>query len=216
MSSLNLTKGGLSPAKITNLATNKSVNFMFNPYEYTLSKQNSWNKKPVIGKNLPQVTFQQGGAQTLSLTLYFDSLEAGSDVRVYTDELWKMMMIDDSTENAKSGKGAPPPVAFEWGRLYFKAIITNMSQKFTLFKADGTPLRCTVTISLEQFLDENDFVAQTPGQSSGQGAPSSTTVREGDRLDHVASSSGSDHRTVAENNNIDNPLNVPTGTSLNT
>lgn len=212
----NVTKGGLAPATITNLLTNEAVKFMFNPYEYTITKQNTWQDKPVIGQNLPMVTFQQGGAETLNLTLHFDNQASGGDVRVFTAPLWKMMMIDEQSKNARSGKGQPPPVIFEWGKLHFKAVITNMSQKFLLFSESGVPLRCTVEASLRQYLDEADIAPQTSGQSGGGATPSSATVVQGDRLDHIAASSGGDtnHRQIAEANNIDNPLNVPAGTQL--
>jgi contractile injection system tube protein len=212
---LNVTKGGLSPATITNLLSNEVVKFMFNPYEYTISKQNTWQDKPVIGQNLPKVTFQQGGAETLSLTLHFDSQESGGDVRVFTEPLWKMMMIDAQSKNASSGKGEPPPVMFEWGKLHFKAIITNMSQKFLLFNENGVPLRCTVEVSLRQYLDDADIAPQTVGQT-GTGATTTTaTAVQGQRLDNIAAANGGGNpRQIAEANNIDNPLNVPPGTQL--
>lgn len=210
----NVTRGGLAPATITNLLTKQVVKFMFNPYEYTISKSNTWQDKPVIGQNLPLVTFQQGGAQTLNLTLHFDSQDTGGDVRKYTEALWKMMLIDTTKKNASSGKGEPPPVMFEWGKLHFKAIITQMSQKFTLFKETGVPLRCTVEISLRQYLDEADIAPQTQGQTGGGQTPSSTTKTQGERLDHIAAKNKTSHREVAAANNINNPNKVPTGTKL--
>src|SRR5215475_8794261 len=170
---LNVTKGGLAPATITNLITNDVVKFMFNPFEYTISKQNTWQDKPVIGQNLPMVTFQQGGAETLSLTLHFDNQASGGDVRSFTQPLWKMMMIDESSKNSETGKGEPPPVMFEWGKLHFKAVITSMSQKFLLFNDKGVPLRCTVEVSLRQYLDDADIAPQTADQTSSSSSSSS-------------------------------------------
>lgn len=213
----NVTRGGLVPAKITNLISNQEVKCLFNPEQYTITKTNTWEKKNVIGQNLPNVSFSQGGAQALKLKLIFDSLEAGSDVRAYTDPLWNMMMIDSSTENSQSGKGTPPPVAFEWGGLYFKAIITTMSQRYTLFSEAGVPLRCEVDVTLEQFLDI--VPADQPGSTGGGSAPGGDTVRQGDRIDHVASRSTGDpsnQRAVAEQNNIDDPSRIPNGTTLST
>lgn len=213
----NVTRGGLVPAKITNLISNQEVKCLFNPEQYTITKTNTWEKKNVIGQNLPNVSFSQGGAQSLKLKLIFDSLEAGSDVRAYTDPLWNMMMIDSSTENAQSGKGTPPPVAFEWGGLYFKAIITTMSQRYTLFSEAGVPLRCEVDVTLEQFLDI--VPAEQTGSSRGGSAPGGDTVRQGDRIDHVAARSTGDpsnQRAVAEQNNIDDPSRIPNGTTLST
>lgn len=212
------TRGGLSPATLTNSLSGKVVNFMFNPFEYTIAKQNTWESKEVIGQNLPMVTFKEGGAQTLSLTLHFDSQMAKSDVRGYTAPLWDMVMIDEKTKNARTGKSEPPPVVFEWGKLHFKAIITRISEKFTVFDEKGTPLRSTVEISLQQYLDEKDVAPQIAGQTSAE-TPSTTTVVEGDRLDNIAGANGgnpANQREIAAANNIDNMLNVPAGTILRT
>jgi hypothetical protein len=215
---LNLTRGGLAPATITNTITNDVVRFMFNPFEYTISKSNTWQDKPVAGLNLPMVTFQQGGAQTLNLTLHFDSQALKADVRGYTAPLWKMMMINEQGKSQRSGKGEPPPVAFAWGKLHFKAVITSMSEKVSVFTDTGVPVRCTVEISLRQYIDEADVPPQMP-QASGNKKPAaqSKKVVQGERLDHIAASQGnspSSYRQIAADNNINNPLNVPAGTSL--
>ncbi|MFN8529056.1 MAG: hypothetical protein U0670_10625 [Anaerolineae bacterium] len=211
-----VTRGGLAPGKLINLSTNQEVRFMFNPFEYTLSKSNQWEHKPVIGQNLPAVVFQQGGAQQLSLTLYFDGVATGTDVRTYTAPLWKMMMLDSTQENSKTGKSAPPAVAFSWGRLYFKSIINSLSEHFTVFGADGTPLRCSVNITLEQFLDATEPAAQTTSSTGTSPAPSQTVV-QGDRMDHVAANGTGDannYRSVAEANNVDNPMKLTPGQQM--
>ena len=213
MAELNLTKGGLAPATLTNLDTNDVVNFMFNPFEYTLSKSNTWQDKPVTGQNLPYVNFQQGGAITLKLTLHFDSQVLGTDVRNFTDKLWKMVMINEAKADAKTGKGQPPPVVFDWGKLHFKAIITNLSQKFTLFTDTGIPLRCTVDVDLRQYLDEPGETGTAQSSSSGTTTKAPVTATQGQRLDNMTSNPN-DQRKIAEKNNINNPLKVPTGTKL--
>ncbi|MBE2270963.1 MAG: hypothetical protein IAE80_22190 [Anaerolinea sp.] len=214
------TRGDLKPAKITNLLKPQQVvYFMFNPYEYTISKSNNWVDKEPSGRNVPLVSFGQGGAQTLSLTLYFDNQLKKSDVRAFTKPLWAMMMIDQSKKNRRSNKGEPPTVAFEWGNLYFKAVITSMTEKFTLFTNEGIPLRCTVNITLRQYEDAEEVAPQTGSQSNSTQSANTTQKRQGDRLDHVATNSGgspSDYRQIAETNNIDNPMRVPTGTTLRT
>ncbi|MDZ4763508.1 MAG: LysM peptidoglycan-binding domain-containing protein [Chloroflexota bacterium] len=195
------------------------MNFMFNPFEYTITKSNDWQDKKPSGRNVPLVTFGQGGAQSLSLTLYFDSQLAKTDVRDYTKPLWSMMMIDQSKKNRKSNKGEPPTVAFEWGSLYFKSVITTISEKFSLFTDDGIPLRCIVQITLRQYEDAADVPPQTSGQSGNAPVVNTAQVREGDRLDHIAAENNgnpSDYRQIAETNNIDNPMRIPSGTVLRT
>jgi hypothetical protein len=214
---LNLTRGGLAPATITNTITNEVVRFMFNPYEYTISKSNTWQDKVVTGLNLPLVTFGNGGAQTLNLTLHFDTQAKKADVRAYTAPLWKMMMINEAGKSQRSGKSEPPPVTFEWGKLHFKAVITSMSEKFSVFTATGTPIRSTVEISLRQYLDEASVPPQILQAAAAEEAAKAKKVIQGERLDHIAASQGggaSNYRQIAADNNINNPLNVPPGTTL--
>lgn len=209
---MDVTRGGLKPATITNTINNDVVKFMFNPYEFTLTKANKWTEDPKVGRNVPKVEFDSGGAVTLKLTLHFDTQDTGADVRAFTDPLWKMMMVADETMNDTTNKSQPPPVEFKYNAIYFKAIITNLSQKFTLFSEKGVPLRCSVDISLKQYADDEASQSQIPGQGPGQGTTPTTTVTEDQRIDHVAGPDKS--REVAEKNNIDNPLNVPAGTQL--
>jgi hypothetical protein len=76
-------------------------------------------------------------------------------------------------------------------------------------------MRCEV-ISLRQYLDESD-VRRSSLADRARAAPRSATVVEGDRMDHIAATSTgspSNYRSVAENNNINNPQSVPPGTTL--
>jgi hypothetical protein len=212
-----LTRGNLKPASLTNLNTTEIVNFMFNPFEFSISKTNTWTNRPVTGINVPLVTFKNGGAMGLTLNLYFDTTRNPSDVRAFTAPLWKMMMIDEEQADPTTGKGEPPPVAFEWGGLYFKAIITTMTETFLLFDPDGIPLRCKVSVTLQQFIDESDLPPQVQEQIANEQTQTTQQMQEGDRLDNVAVQNGqppSNYRQIAEQNNIDNPQRVPNGTPL--
>lgn len=214
------TRGGLKPAKLIKIVNDQEVavvRCMFNPYEYTLSKQNQWQEQPTRGKNVGSSSFVKGGSQTLKLTLYFDSsLEEDKDVRKYTDRLWEMMMVEDKSKDKEAGKGVPPEVAFEWGRLYFRAVLTNMSQKYTLFTEDGTPVRCQVDITLEQKIDREDYRKRTDPPPMPDVGTEVTAVA-GDRIDNIAAGSAAPSmRDIAEANNIDNPLNIPSGARLKT
>jgi Contractile injection system tube protein len=212
-----VTRGGLNPATLTNLVTNEVVHFMFNPFEYSITKSNSWTPNSVVGLNLPKLQFHEGQAQSLSLTLHFDSQAGGTDVRAYSAPLWTMMMIDTNRRNSESGKSEPPPVKFKWARLEFKAVITSMTEKITLFSETGVPLRCSVDVSLQQYIDDSDIPPQVAQQSGGATAQQTTTVTEGTRPDHIAAQNGGDptnQRKIMADNNIDNPLNIPSGTNL--
>lgn len=214
------TKGGLVPANIKNLSTGEIAHFMFNPNEYSISKSNTWNREDDAGKNVPSITFKQGSPISLKLQLYFDTYmdESRIDIREYTDVLWKMMVVDPNKEDPDTKKSEPPKVAFQWGKFYFEAVIKSLSQKFTLFLEDGTPVRSTVDISLEQIEDPTDFkpqaaIAQPANPRKSIVATLST------RLDQIAAEHLKDatqYRKIAEANNMDDPRKPKPGQTLTT
>ncbi|MBN1643163.1 MAG: LysM peptidoglycan-binding domain-containing protein [Anaerolineae bacterium] len=210
------TRGGLEPAVIVNVDTGEPVRCMFNPNEYTLTKQNRWQRGETKGKNVPRLKFSQGGSQTLKLQLFFDTYAEGTDVRTHTDPLWDMMMVNTDKTNPRSNKSEPPPVMFQWGGLAFEAVITSMTQKYTLFLKDGTPARATVDITLEQLGDEEDFAAQNPTSGGGE-APKTRMVHAGERIDLIAYEEYEDAtqwRRIAEANGLTHPLRLRPGQRL--
>lgn len=210
------TRGDLEPATIINLATEERVYCMFNPHEYTVAKQNSWEKGTTKGKNVPRVKFSQGGAQTLKLQLFFDTYVERTDVRNHTRGLWNMMMVTEEKKNPRNEKSEPPHVAFHWGKFYFRAVITSLSQKFTLFLKDGTPVRTTVDVSFQQVADEEDHERQNP--TSGGGPPiRSHTVQAGERLDLIAARVYGDPtkwRRIARENDLSHPMRLTPGRQI--
>ncbi len=212
------TKSGIVSGSIKNLSTGEIAYFMFNPSEYTISKTNSWERKDKKGQNTPSITFKQGGPATLKLQLFFDTYmdDAREDVRGFTEVLWKMMAIDKTKKNPRTNKSDPPLVEFEWGGLVFEAVITSMSEKFTMFSDKGVPLRSTIDITLQQVKDPDDYRAQSAIVAPADTA-ASMVASLSSRLDQIAAAStgsASDYRSVAEASNIDNPLSVPPGTPL--
>ena len=78
------TRGGLVPAKIYKLnKAGKDVDevvCMFNPFEYTTSKTNTYGEKDNNQSGVPHMEFKKAGSQTLKLSLIFDTYESGKDV----------------------------------------------------------------------------------------------------------------------------------------
>jgi nucleoid-associated protein YgaU len=210
------TRGGLEPATITNKTTGDVVPCMFNPFEYTISKQNQYENAETKGRNIPRVRFRQGGAQTLALKLLFDTYGEATDVRGITGTLWRMMMIDEDQADSRTGKGEPPHCIFRWGKFEFEAVITRLTEKMTLFLRDGTPVRCEVDIAFQQVIDEEEHAKQNP--TSGGGAAHKTRlVLAGDRLDLIAFEEYGDAtrwRLLAAANQITDPLRLRSGQVL--
>lgn len=193
-----------------------SVSCMFNPFEYSVSKSNTYQEEPKNNSDVPQVDFKKAGPQTLKLSLTFDTYESGDDVSLVTNKLWKLMEAKTRKEGNKNKKIPPPEVAFEWGVFRFVAVITNMTQKFTLFKPDGTPVRAKADVTFTQYKDLNDYPKQNP-TSGGGPAERVWRVVSGDRLDTIAAEVYGDAtkwRLIAEHNRLVNPLRLRAGQRL--
>jgi len=193
------------------------VRCLFNPKEYTIQRSNRWKVEIAKGKNMPEAEFSGGEPASLRMQLFFDTYEAGTDVRKHTEGLWKMMRIDESTQQRETGKGEPPKVVFTWGKIWaFDAVIESISQRFTLFKADGTPVRSTVDLTLKQIQDELKFAGTNPTSGGGE-AQRVHIVEAGDRLDWIAYQEYRDStkwRLIAKANDLMRPRQLRPGQRL--
>jgi len=157
---------GLAKATIKNMDRKDlpPVTCMFNPKEYKFQKTNSWKEGETPAKDISQLQFTGGKAATLTMQLFFDTYEARTDVREeYTDALWELMKIDQSKKDKKNKFGRPPLVMFQWGRTWaFQAVITSMTQQFTLFLDTGVPVRATVDVTFQQVSDPAHLASQNP------------------------------------------------------
>lgn len=193
-----------------------TVHCMFNPFEYTVSKSNSYTETAQNRSNTSQLEFQKAGCQTLKLDLMFDTYESGNDVSRETEKLWDLMEVSFEGQGDETRKVPPPAVMFHWGVFRFAAVITTMSQRFILFKQDGTPVRAKVTVTFKQHRDFEDYDRQNP-TSGGGDIERIYRLVAGDRLDIIAYQVYGDSarwRDIAEYNRITDPLNLRAGQRL--
>ncbi|HZY41571.1 MAG TPA: LysM peptidoglycan-binding domain-containing protein [Anaerolineae bacterium] len=210
--------GELVKATITNLDTNDSIECLFNPKEYTFTKSNNWSQSKTKGKNVPKLEFNGGNPTDLKVQLFFDTYEAGEDVRKkYTNPIWQLAMVNKDKQDPKTKKSEPPKCEFRWGALWsFKAVVADITQKFTLFLPDGTPVRATLDVTFRQTEDEGLFPRQNP-TSGGVPGQRAHTVKAGETLDWIASQEYGEARYwrfIAEVNGLDNPLRLRPGMVL--
>jgi hypothetical protein len=218
--------GQLEKAKIINLDNPlQTVICKFNPKEYTFSKSNNWSEKPAKGQNTPHLEFSGGAPQNLALQLLFDTyddyqnskVKAGKDVRIPINILLNMMKIVKKKTNPATKIGEPPHCQFQWGTLLsFEAVIVSISQKFTLFASDGTPLRAIVDITFKQVADEDKYPRQNP-TSGGNPGEHLRTIREGETLPYIAFEEYGDStvwRHLADTNRIADPRRLRPGDVL--
>jgi Contractile injection system tube protein/LysM domain len=198
----------------------------FNPKEYSVSKANTWKVETVAGSALPAPQFGGGQARELSLDLLFDGADGDKrDVRAVTDRLLKMMEVDPKLgKGTAKNSGRPPIVTFAWGDFVsFEAVATTLSVQYTLFRADGSPIRAEAKLKLVQVRKTVDKSA-APGNAKGQNPTTrgvaglrAHVVRDGDSLPSIAYAAYGDAtrwRPIAQANDIDDPLRLRRGASL--
>ena len=109
----------LEKAVITNSNSGDKLPVMFNPEEYTLSKDINYAQIGVPGLSSPILQFVHGNLQTLEMELFLDTYEehreggrtlnsAGDDVRKLTRKVTDLMNIDPETH-------APPVLLVHLG-----------------------------------------------------------------------------------------------------
>jgi len=216
------TESSLQPARIYDVDSggeeigNVSIDCMFNPSEYSVTKTNTYKEESRNRSDVPSFEFEKAGPQTLTLTLLFDTVYDDEDVSLRTEKLWKLMESKTRTEGSRTKKVPPPEVAFEWGVFRFVAVITKMTQKFTLFDKDGKPLRAQVEVTFTQHKDTNDYPRQNPTSGGGE-IERVWRVVAGDRLDAISYAVYGDAtrwRAIAEYNGVRDPLALAAGRQL--
>ncbi len=179
---------------------------LFNPNEYRLSSGNQFSETAIPGLPSPPIQYVRGNARTLSMQLYFDTYEQGSDVREYTDMVVGLMDIDPELH-------APPVCLFSWGQLNFTGVVERAEQRFTLFFPSGIPARATIDVTFKEFVDPDEQA----GKNQSANFNKKYLVRIGDTLSGIAGSIYGDPgnwRPIAEANGIDDPLSLHTGQVL--
>jgi predicted Zn-dependent protease len=208
----------LAKAAIINLdQPGPPITCMFNPKEYTFSKRNRLTQGKNSGKDMPQMEFGTGKPASLKMQLFFDTYVTGQDVREYTDAIWALAMIDESLKDPKTQKARPPLVRFQWGKTWsFEAVLTRITQKFTLFLDTGTPVRATLDVMFQQMKDSTQLRPQNP-TSGGVGGEQIWTVKAGDTLAWIAYKAYGDSnlwRRIADENGLINVRRLMPGMRL--
>ncbi|MBD2867587.1 CIS tube protein [Paenibacillus arenilitoris] len=186
----------------------EKIDVLFNPTEYELDSGNQYSEKEVPGLQTPLSQYTGGDQTKLTLNLFFDTYEAGVDVRTHTSKIVGMLDVDSDLHT-------PPTCKFIWGSLDFKGVITNISQKYTMFLETGVPVRASLTVTMLSSQTMKEQYQEIPRQSADR--TKQKTVKQGDQLWSIAAHEYEDPgawRHIAEANGIDNPRMLTAGSSL--
>ncbi len=192
-----------------------SIAFQFNPKELQIQKAAKWERKPATqAKTAGPPEFKGADPCKLTVELFFDATSKDSGgVVAAVEQLFSCCVPTSETVGKK--KAMPYLVIFQWGRTTsFPGFITQVSAKYTLFSAEGTPIRAVCSVSMEE------MPPGAPRQNPTSGAlvaRRSQVMIAGDSLASVAYAEYGEAtmwRLLASYNGIDDPMRVPEGTTL--
>lgn len=200
------------------------VTFLFNPKEFSVEKSNQYAEVNIPGLSSPVFQFVRGNARSVTMDLFFDTYEEGTDVRIFTDRItgWDAGSMFSSLPGSAKGLmdidselHAPPVCLFVWGAFIFQCIIERASKRFTMFLPEGVPVRATLSVTLKEYREVDEQVKEIAFQSAD--LTKRWIVKRGDSLWSIAAKEygdPADWRLIANANNIENPRIMNPGKEL--
>lgn len=205
-------------ASLAEVDGSTELSFRFNPKEYSISKSATWNRPTnKSAKSASKPEFGGVQPQSISMELFFDDWEdSKADLVKDIGQLLKWLKPTPDSINKK--KPQPQILQFRWGSneslSKFKGFLKSVSVKYTMFKADGKPVRATANITLEEVPDDPEKTNPTSGSIAGR---RTHVVTSGDSLHSIAYEEYGDPslwRALAQFNGIDDPLRLAPGARL--
>ena len=214
-----------------------SIEALFNPSEISLTRSAVWEQQQTVGQAAAngaavEQEFRSIDAETFSIELFFDTYGArsdavtgaaaaasflpaslipgrqSSDVRLYTDKIAKLVEVDTDLHR-------PPVCDLRWGVFdIFTGVLTSLTQRFTLFLDDGTPVRANLTCNF------TEVGSQARARATELHSADVAKTRQVQRYDTLQSLAADEYgdpalwRPIAAANGIVNPRDLQPGTML--
>ena len=214
-----VTAGSTLPkATLAVVGTTDQLRFRYNPTEYTVAKSATWRRTPTRGAESSTAPDYTGtNPTTITMEVFFDAFEEpGGDVSQDVDTL--LRWTRPTRESHDRGAGQPPLLRFIWGAnpviQGFQGYLKSVSARYTMFRRDGTPIRATASIALEEVTEPVASQNPTSGAREGRRAH---ILAEGETLHSLAYSEYGDAafwRGLAVFNGVDDPMRLQLGTEL--
>ena len=183
---------------------NQSFAVHFNPTTLQISIANTLEDK---GQGKEKKQYVTKSSAKLSMDLIYDSTHDGTDVRLQTGKIAKLM------EPAKrEGDNAAPPsvVLFEWGTFKFQGLVESYKETIDFFAPTGVPLRASINLTLAS--QDKVFESLSQGSDSKFEPLVQNLATSSESLTDVATQAGNPNaaRAIAANNGLES-IRFPAG-----
>ena len=183
--------------------TGHRIHVMYNPTTLKFSRNVSFKE---CGQLIQADRVKNGD---LTISLFFDTFEAQTDVRAKTDEIVALTNFSSGTDLRKM----PPTVQLVWDRPLYIGIVTKVEQTFTMFLPSGIPVRATLDVTFTEEPSERE----RERNSGATNCRKLWTVSRGDRLSLIAQQAYGDSTRwplIAQANGIRDALAFPTSSDV--
>jgi hypothetical protein len=123
-----------------------ALEVMFNPREYTVTKQVPWEHHEVGEADAAGVEFTDREPYRVRIELFFDTSEAGTSVEEVTKAIEALALPDFE-------QTAPPPVLVRWGNGEWTASLLEAETEILDVAGDGTPIAARMKTLWSTFAD---------------------------------------------------------------
>lgn len=183
---------------------NQTFAVHFNPTTLQISISNTLEDK---GQGKEKKQYVTKSSAKLSMDLIYDSTHDGTDVRLQTGKIAKLM------EPAKrEGDNAAPPsvVLFEWGTFKFQGLVESYKETIDFFAPTGVPLRASINLTLAS--QDKVFESLSQGSDRKFEPLVQNLATSSESLTDVATQAGNPNaaRAIAANNGLES-IRFPAG-----
>ena len=164
-----------------------------NPESYTQNYKVDYNAQQGQGNQGGEPRFNSTKPEELRLDFFFDGTRTienygGKTVNDAPKYASVQLELKDFLETVYLMEGEihrPRFLELTWGDFHFKCILKNLDLNYTLFQADGKPLRVKIAATFLNYIAQDERVAREKKRS-----PDLTRIRnakQGERLDLMTS-----------------------------
>jgi Contractile injection system tube protein len=184
---------------------------MFNPENWQIQTKVKYRENAKPGDDSAEQNFDRIASPSLSFDLVIDGTGASGEAReVLADVLFLEKVILFNGEEHQTNK-----IFIIWGTQIFKGVALGMTVKYTLFRANGTPLRATITLEfLEHKSKDLKLLEMNPLSAD---LSRRYFLKNNDRLDllcHYIYKNARHYIDVAQANNLTSFRKLPIGTEI--
>ena len=192
------------------------ITALFNPNKLTFNKTASWEKASASQRDVPELQFTNAQPRTLAVDLISDTYDNADwpkeDVREQTDKVFHLTTVEKHGD-----KHRPPVCRLSWGSVgvFFQGVLEKLTQEFTIFIEDGTPVRATSRCTFKEWRTNYDDLTHEKPESPD--VAKMRVLKRGETLWSIAAEEYLDPglwRPIADENDIDDPRTVVPGTVL--